>query len=89
MTLHLELPEDLEGRISQAAAQHGLPIETYVLSLIDHETKDQKTSPPTPENFSAYLKSLALFRGKVPNYPADFWTREIVTGDDDDRHMAS
>ena len=87
MTLHLELPHDIERRISQAAAEHSLPVDAYVLSLLDRETKDRKASSSVSGHFSAYLRSLALFSGTVPNYPADFWTREIISGDDDDRHL--
>ena len=83
MTLHLDLPEDIEKRVIGAAAQRNLPVEEYVLSVVDASTPAQQPSPAPSQDFATYLKSLALFAGKVPNYPLDFWTREIVSGDDD------
>jgi hypothetical protein len=83
MTLHIELPEEIEKRVVGAAAKRNLPVEEYVLSIVDSSTPAQGPSAVPPEDFGAYLKSLALFAGKTPNYPPDFWTREIVSGDDD------
>ena len=88
MTLHLDLPQDIERQLSQAAAQHHLPVDAYVISLLGREMVTTSTIQTEPEDFSSYLKSLALFVGNVPNYPADFWTREIVSPDEDeDRHL--
>ena len=84
MTVHLELPEEIERRVSQAAAQQNQPVETYLLTLVDSATPKLETQSPRIENFHSYLESLALFVGKTPNYPADFWTRDIVSDDDDD-----
>lgn len=88
MTLHLELPQDVEQRLSQAAAQQALPLDAYALSLLSRELRTDDLSS-TPENFRGYLESLALFCGEVPNYPDDFWTRDIIVGDDDDRFLLS
>jgi hypothetical protein len=82
MTLHIDFPKDVEKRVIGAAARRNLPVEEYVLSLVDSSTPAQE-APVAAQDFPAYLKSLALFVGKVPNYPSDFWTREIVSGDDD------
>ncbi len=82
MTLQLDLPEDIEKRVLGAAAQRNLPVEEYVLAIVDASTPAQQPSLAASQDFAAYLKSLALFAGKVPNYPADFWTRDIVSGDD-------
>ena len=88
MTLHLDLPQSIEQQLAQAAAQHHMPVDAYVLSLLGREMATNPTIQAVPEDFSTYLKSLALFVGNVPNYPADFWTREIVSPDEDeDRHL--
>jgi hypothetical protein len=82
MTLHIDLPEDIEKRVIGAAALRNLRVEDYVLSIVDSTTPKQE-APAAVQDFAAYLKSLALFVGNTPNYPADFWTREIVSGDDE------
>ncbi len=84
MTLQLDLPKDIEQRVNGEAARLNMPVDTYILSLVDSATPKQDQPSAPIDDFKGYLESLALFVDRTPNYPTDFWTREIVSADEDD-----
>lgn len=46
MTLTLELPRDLEHRLTAEASQRGMPVETYALRLLSRPTRRRPAAPP-------------------------------------------
>lgn len=84
MTIQLTLPSEIEQRIVNTAEALNIPIEEYVLSLV--EKASAPTIVPAPlanessEDFLAAMRSLS--RVKTPASLADeTWDRAAIYGD--------
>lgn len=61
MTIALDMPPDIETRVRQAAAQHGMTPETYILHLVEHAVSHPSDSEPEqPKSEAELLQQINL-----------------------------
>ena len=94
MTLQLDLKPETEQSLRAAAEARQMPVEEYVVSLLEGATiwRDLPSSDPVAvpardpvenqKEFRQWLDSLGRFSHLMPEYPAGFWTRDVVSDDD-------
>ena len=87
MTLQLELKPETERSLRAAAEAHQVPVEDYLLSLVEsslHPAIIPARSPSkTPEEFDRSLRRLSASSQSVPDHPGQTWSREVIYDDHD------
>jgi hypothetical protein len=87
MTLQLELKPETERTLRAAAEARQVPIEEYLLSLVEsalHPSIIPARNPSrTPEEFERNLAKLSDLPHPVPDHPGQTWSREVIYDDHD------
>jgi hypothetical protein len=83
MALILQLSPDLEERLAAEARDRGVSLDDYVRTLLEHRFVREPERKMTQEEFEAILDSLAEFSDKIPDLPAEAFTREGIYRDHD------
>jgi hypothetical protein len=78
MTIQIEISPEVEARLTAEAQAHGVPPEKYAGSLLQEALASpaRGTGKLTVEEFHAMLAALAEGSEKLPNLPAETFTRE-------------
>ena len=86
MTIQLEIPEEIERRLTKDAQAHGMDAAAYLLSLIERtllpETEDTR-GIFTPETLEAFIRDMALPPGRAPHLPDEAFSRASIYQDHD------
>jgi hypothetical protein len=87
MTLQLELKPETERSLRAAAEARHVPIEDYVLSLVESSLQSNiipaTSTSQTKEDLQQWFKDMAEFSCKIPKHPGETWSRETLYDDHD------
>ena len=83
MSITFELDPDLHERLIRRAHAEGLPVETYLKSLIEQLVAPEHLLSPDLEKFRATLDALAEGSAQLPSLPSDSLTRQSIYQDHD------
>ena len=84
MAITLNLPPEVEGSLAAQARALGLPLNSYVQSLLERQAGMGREEPATSlEQFEAELDALAQGSDKLPYLPPAALTRESFYQDHD------
>ena len=75
----------VSDELAAQAEALGVPVETYVQTLIEQATPSKPRRKPkrTPEEIRAWLAKLAQFSDKIPPMPGETFSREMIYQDHD------
>ena len=86
MTITLELDPEIERGLREAAEARHLPVDQYVLSLVESSLHPNiipaRDPAKTPEDLDRWFQEMARYSDQIPNYPDRFWTRDVISDDD-------
>jgi hypothetical protein len=80
MTVTLDLTPELESRVVSEATALGLPVEAYLLSLIEAATGPATAEGASLREFEAAMDELAEGLDHVPVLAPEALTRESLYG---------
>jgi hypothetical protein len=80
MTVTLDLKPELEERFAAQAAAQGMPLEAYLLSLLEASVLPAVAENTTLEEFEAAMDELAEGLDNVPVLAPEALTRESIYG---------
>ena len=85
MTITIDLPRELEARLSAGAQAQGVPLESYIRTVLDQTTSSPLPEPKrlSAEVLHAALKQMAQFAPKIPPMPGETFRREMIYQDHD------
>jgi hypothetical protein len=85
MAIVLELPAELEARLTADAAARGLDLPRYALELLEQAAPAAQVQKPqrTPEEIRAWLDEFAQFSDQIPAMPGETFSREMIYEDHD------
>jgi predicted DNA-binding protein len=78
MTVTLELKPDLEQRLREQAANAGVPVEYYLLSLIEGAIPAGIYKDATLEEFEAAMDEFSEGTEDLPVLPPEAFSRESI-----------
>jgi hypothetical protein len=81
MTITLDLKPEVEERILAQAQAQGVPLETYLASLIEAQVTPLEPQRASLEQFLAELEEFAEGTDDIPVLPPEALTREAIYGD--------
>jgi hypothetical protein len=81
MTIVLDLKPEVEERVVAQAQAQGVPLETYLASLIEAQVTPLEPPRPSLEQFLAELEAIAEGTDDIPVLPPEALTREAIYGD--------
>jgi len=81
----LTISPEIEEKIAQMARAHGVLPAQFAADVLLRATAPQpiSTSNPSPDELAAGLRELALTATPIKNYPADFFSRDVLYADHD------
>lgn len=84
MAITLELPAELESRYREHADQLGVPLETYLLTMLERQAPDRRSQLDKWEEgereFDAFVSRLP----RTPELSDEALRRESIYADDDE-----
>lgn len=87
MLLQLDLKPETERTLREAAEARHIPVEEYVLSILESSHRAEMISAKKPartsEELDQWFKDMAQFSGKIPDHPGETWSRETLYDDHD------
>jgi hypothetical protein len=81
VTIALELKPEVEDRVLAEAQEHGVPLESYLASLIEAQVAPPEPPRASLEQFLAELEEFAEGTEEIPVLPPEALTREAIYGD--------
>lgn len=81
MTITLDLKPEVEERVVAQAQAQGVPLETYLASLIEAQVTPLEAPRASLEQFLAELEEFAEGTDDIPVLPPEALTREAIYGD--------
>ena len=81
----LTISPEIEEKISQMARAQGIPPAEFAAEALLRAMAPQPVSVanPSPDELAAGLRELARTATPVKNYPADFFSRDVLYADHD------
>ena len=84
MALTIELPPDVEARLTEQAEARGLDVATWAAHVLASATPPEgPVKPRTGEEARAWLDELARFSDQIPAMPGETFSREMIYQDHD------
>jgi hypothetical protein len=86
MTVTLNLAESIARELAARALAHGLPIDAYAVSIIEHAVSPVPLPPQRQigrREFAAALDAMAQYSKKIPVMPGETFSREMIYQDHD------
>lgn len=83
MTVRLELNPDVEERLAAQARARGVPLDTYLQSVIEDLARTNAASPAELEELRATLDVLAEMGRDLPTLPSSDFSRDTIYRDHD------
>ena len=81
MTIHVQLPPQIEATLLSRARAQGMTLDAYVQSVIESVATEQGTPALSVEEFEAALDELAAGSERLPVLPPEASTREGIYRD--------
>jgi hypothetical protein len=81
--IQLEIEPEVEQRIVEAARARGLEPSVYAREILTSAIGAREQEEASANDLLRGLQSLSENATAVSNYPADFFTREVIYGDHD------
>jgi hypothetical protein len=81
--ISLELPPDLEARLTAEARSRGLDLATYAAQVLEQAASAAPKRQRTSEEIRAWLDEVAQFSDKIPAMPGETFSREMIYQDHD------
>jgi hypothetical protein len=78
MTVTLDLDSDLEQRLRTEAATRGLPLESYLLSVLQNTAGAAPAEDASLEEFEAAMDAFSAGTEELPVLPPEAFTRESI-----------
>ncbi len=83
MTVRLELKPDIEANLAAQARARGIPLDTYLQSVIENLARAATVPPASPQDIEATLDALAEMGRDLPHLPSSAFSRESIYQDHD------
>ncbi len=87
MTLQLDLKPETERNLREAAKARDLPVEEYLLSIVESALHPSRIPVKNPSNTTGELQQwfteMSQFSHKIPQHPGETWSRETLYDDHD------
>jgi hypothetical protein len=83
MTIQLELKPEIEAGLAARARAKGIPLEAYVLSVIEELVLVADAPRPSLAEFRETLDALAHGADRLPVLPPEAFSRESIYTDPD------
>ncbi len=83
MTVRLELKPELEAALADQAKAKGVPLDAYLLNMIEELAQARVAPKHNIERFRAALDQLAQMGKNLPHLPSSAFTRESIYQDHD------
>ncbi len=78
MTVRLELKPDVEANLAARARARGIPLDTYLQSVIEDLAREEVTPAVSLHEFRATLDGLAEMGQNLPQLPPSALSRESI-----------
>ena len=78
MTVTLELDSGLEQRMLIEAAEHGMSLETYLLTVLKDAAVPPTSEEATLEEFEVAMDAFSAGTEALPALPPEAFTRESI-----------
>jgi hypothetical protein len=82
----MQVTLDIPDEVAAQARERGLPVETYVQSLVKQaalQASEGKRRKMTGEEIQAWLDEMTQFSDKIPPMPGETFSREMIYQDHD------
>jgi hypothetical protein len=83
MTITLELKPEDEARLAAQARVRGIPLDTYLQTVVEDIARTAAAGPPSPTDIEAALDKLAEMGKDLPHLPSSAFSRESIYQDHD------
>jgi len=83
MTVRLELKPDVEENLAAQARARGVPLDTYLQSVIENLARAETAPPASPQDIEATLDRLAEMGRDLPHLSSSAFSRESIYRDHD------
>lgn len=79
----LTISPETEEKIITQARERGLPPDQYAIEILEDSPQPISVSELSAEQLLAGFRELAETATPVANYPADFFSRDVIYADHD------
>ena len=84
MTIHVEIPSEIQAELALQARARGMDVPTYAATLLKDAVQPERTSDKRSlEDFEETLDRIAQFSHKIPILPDEAFSRESIYQDHD------
>lgn len=81
MTVRLELRPEVEALLNDQAKAQGIPLQTYLQTVIEDLARTVSVPKPDVEEFRAALDTLAVMGKNLPHLPSSAFSRDGIYRD--------